>query len=662
MIKTLRNFTTLAFVLLLTSTSASAQMRASAYNNDVFLKWNTVYLEIDRFAPGFRPSPGPHALAYFGLSAYESVVQSMPSFNSLQPQLPGLILPKAHKNAEYYHPATVNESYHSLMLYFFSYLQKTRPAEFAKIENTYQLLRQKYVNRVPNSVLTRSENFGKAVAKAVADWETLDVVGHEAFLNPAPQNYVPPVGLGLWQPTAPDFSRAAFPEFGKSRYFALRGAEQLSPPPLSYSESPNSDLYKQAEEVFNRVNAINEKKPTSYEDKWIAEFWSDDFVNVTFSPPGHLLSIANQVAQRENLNLAECAEMYAKLGLALNDAGAATWKSKYFYNVERPISYIRRVLSKKYSAASTWLSALNNPLTSAKGLTPAFPSYPSGHSAFGGAGGVVLSALFEKKEDCFHNYGFFDLSHFGRTEFISTPRFYKSFKEMAKEDAHSRIPLGVHFAMDCDEGLRLGELAAKRVLEMPWKKAKSFEDDLAAQSSKFFLEANSEYNRVRLDWVLAENATKVSFYSIQKLNATTGFFDELFTITAKTNKEIEFYTAFDSKPTEGENFYQIASVFEDGSRRTSEIQSVKFSGVGEVGVFPNPTNGTVNVDVSPFEGKQVSISVYNQVGKMVNALSIEKATSNAVELDLSDLAVGSYIIKVQPDGRRAVSKIIQVVR
>ncbi len=646
--------------LLCLFSAAKAQTPACAYGNRVFLKWNAVFLEIDRYAPGFRPSPGPRSLAYMGLSAYESVVHTMPRFNSLRGQLPGAILPTAQANAEYFHPATVNESYYYMMHHFFDYLQKIRPVEFAKIEKTYQECRNIYVGRVPATVLIRSETFGKAMAKAICDWETLDVVGHDAFLNPQPPTYMPPVGNSLWQPTAPDFSRAAFPDMGKSRYFALKGAEQLSPPPLPYSENPNSALFKEAEEVFKRTNAVNERKVGSYEDRWIAEFWSDDLLNVTFSPPSRLLAIANQVAQRERLNLAECAELYAKLGLALNDAGAATWKSKYHYNIERPISYIRRVLKNKYPAAATWLSSLNNPITGAKGLTPSFPAYPSGHSAFGGAGGKVLSSLFEYNHRNWGGYFFVDLSHLGRTEFVSTPRYYFSFKQLAEEDAISRIPLGVHYRQDCTEGVRLGELAAKRVLEMPWKKTGVWH--LVAQEPTVTLEAYPEYNRVRLDWIAAGNGAKVDYFNVQKQDPTTGIFEHLTTLNAKPTTEAEFYNALDDKPTEGANFYQIEAIFADGSSQKSAIQQVNFKGIGTVRVFPNPANGVINVDLSPFEGVQVQLDVFNQVGKLVYSATVDKATATAFELDLSDAPVGSYVIKVQPNGRRSVSKMVQIVR
>jgi hypothetical protein len=645
---------------LFTFSVAFGQTPACAYGNSVFLKWNETFLEIDRYAPGFRPSPGPRSLAYMGLSAYESILQGMPRFNSLRSKFPDLQLPTPQANAEYFYPATVNESYYYMMHHFFDYLATKRPVEFAKIEKTYQDCRKNYVSRVPAAILTRSEAFGKAMAKAVCDWETLDAVGHDAFLNPQPPAYVPPTGDGLWQPTAPDFSKAAFPDMGKSRYFALKGAEQLSPPPLAYSEDPKSPIFKQAEEVFHRVNAINAKKWTAYEDQWIAEFWSDDLLNLTFSPPSRLLAIANQVARRENLSLAECAELYAKLGLALNDAGAATWKSKYAYNIERPVSYIRRVLPKKYPEAATWLSALNNPLTGVKGITPSFPAYPSGHSAFGGAGGAVLSSLFEYNRRNWGSYFFLDLSHLGRTEFISTPRFYFSFKQLAEEDAISRIPLGVHFRQDCTEGVRLGELAAKRVLELPWKKSGSWY--LAAQQPTVTLEVAAEYNRVRLDWIASATGAAVDYFNVQKQNPATGIFEKITTVNAQKTTEAEFYNSLDAQPTEGGNFYQIEAVFTDGTSQKSDIRQVNFKGAGAVRVFPNPANDLINVDVSPFEGVQVTIAVFNQLGKLMRSATVEKASKTAFELDLSDVPVGTYIVKVQPDGRRPVAKTIQIVR
>ena len=56
-----------------------------------------------------------------------------------------------------------------------------------------------------------------------------------------------------------------------------------------------------------------------------------------------------------------------------------------------------------------------------------------------------------------------DRTHEGRTEFQGMPRTFKSFEDMAHENALSRLALGVHFRMDCEEGLRLGLLSGQKI-------------------------------------------------------------------------------------------------------------------------------------------------------------------------------------------------------
>lgn len=89
--------------------------------------------------------------------------------------------------------------------------------------------------------------------------------------------------------------------------------------------------------------------------------------------------------------------------------------------------------------------------------TPSFPAYPSGHSAFGGAASVVLSDLLGD------NLPITDRSHEHCKIFIGKPRTFTSFKAMAEENAISRLYMGVHYRMDCEEGLRLGYLIGERV-------------------------------------------------------------------------------------------------------------------------------------------------------------------------------------------------------
>lgn len=445
------------------------KLTVSSFDSDVYLKWNDVFLQIDRYAVGYRPGPVPHALGYLGFAAYEAVVPGMPKYNSLANLYSDLSLPKFDESQEYYWPAVINEVYAFLMKRFFFHMENKYPTEFALIDQMHQQLHDAYSAQVDAETLSRSEARGLAVAQAMYEWEKTDAAAHNAFLNPQPP-YNAPHGPGFWEPTIPDFVQALFPFWGQVRTFALREDEQLARPPIPYSENPQSLFFSQAFEVYSTVKNIKEGGPGAYEQRWLAEFWSDDILGLTFSPPARLIAVADQVVGLENMNLEEAVEFYAKMGMALNDVSVAIWQSKYVYNLERPVSYIRRVMPQYYPDAANWTTILNNPVTGFQGITPAFPAYPSGHSGFGGAGGKILSSFFEFNSKHPGGYVFTDKCHLYRSEFIGTPRTLTSFKDLAYEDAYSRIPLGVHFRMDCDEGVRLGELAAQRILELPWKR------------------------------------------------------------------------------------------------------------------------------------------------------------------------------------------------
>ena len=150
-------------------------------------------------------------------------------------------------------------------------------------------------------------------------------------------------------------------------------------------------------------------------------------------------------------------EAYARIGLALSDAGVRAWHEKYRFNVERPIDYIRRVQNDP-----EWNTVMC-PDGSGRFFTPPFPAYPSGHATFGAAAAEVMTALFGA------GYPMTDRCHEGRTEFNGTPRSFNNFYEMAEENAYSRIPIGVHFKMDSDAGLELGYGIGKKINALPWR-------------------------------------------------------------------------------------------------------------------------------------------------------------------------------------------------
>jgi membrane-associated phospholipid phosphatase len=243
-----------------------------------------------------------------------------------------------------------------------------------------------------------------------------------------------------------------FPYWGGGRTFAIKESDKTARPPLAYSEDRNSPYYTQMLEVYSNTT------PQTAENRWIAEFWSDDVLGFTFSPPSRWIAILNQVLVADKVNLETAVLAAAKVGLSLNDASVACWHSKYFYNLERPVTYINKVIQPNWNI-------MNLTTNSFLGSTPSFPAYPSGHSTFGAAAAEALVSVFGS------SYTLTDRCHEGRTDFEgSRPRTFASFYDMAVENAYSRVWLGVHTRMDCEEGLRLGYVCGRRVNQLPFKK------------------------------------------------------------------------------------------------------------------------------------------------------------------------------------------------
>ncbi len=163
--------------------------------------------------------------------------------------------------------------------------------------------------------------------------------------------------------------------------------------------------------------------------------------------------IAHQLAGGRSLM--QHARLYAALNAALADAYSTSLESKFYYNFWRPLTAIR--------AADTD----GNPLTVKDAswepafITPPVPDYPSGHSAAGGAAAEVLDALIGPNRP---------FQHTSTTALAAGPdatvtRSFKSAQDAARENAYSRMLVGIHFRRACTVGLQQGREVGHYVLE-----------------------------------------------------------------------------------------------------------------------------------------------------------------------------------------------------
>lgn len=416
---------------------------AKNYDAEVAVQWNTLYLHVSRYAPGYRPPVSARALAYIGLAAYQTAQPGMPEYRNMAQNYAGLNLPVPDYGQTYHWPLAVNAAYANSFRNFFPHVDDMYTQQINDLEAS--------VNdgfaTVPQDVKDRSIEFGFQVANAIHQWSATDDIGHVGYTEPYLTQYVPPTCEGCWQPTAPDFTIALLPFWGETRTFAAQPQDYTIDAPLAYNPNSGSPMYLEAMEVYDMY-------PISDENAWIAEFWSDDIFELTCEPAGRWISVANQAVNQFSSNLETAIVLYAKLGMAMCDGGIITWHNKYEYNVLRPSDYIQAFIDPD------WESHL---LTLHDCINPPFPAYPSGHATFGAAAAGVLNEVYGTEVN------FTDMSHADRNEFLGMPRTFTSWNDMAYENAWSRLPLGVHFYMDAEAGLDIGYQAAERVNSMPWK-------------------------------------------------------------------------------------------------------------------------------------------------------------------------------------------------
>jgi len=431
------------FILLLTAVTIFNSCRkdniqpvmsaTSDYSSDVVLSWIDLTLKLTEETPGFSPPVAARVYGYLGLALYESVRHGMPDYQSMQGQVSDFnigIVPEIDQQAEYHWGAVSNSTLATFLKQCF---QTTSAANLLLINDLEEQYTNQFNTQVSDEVIDRSVAYGRAVANALLAFANSD--GQATCYNSNfPSSYVVPVGDGQWVPTSFADPIPLQPYWGNVRPFMAINVDDLLPiPPPTYSTDVNSDFYAEAREVYEVVNNL------TYEQKVIAEFWSDDPGN-TATPPGHSYSIMMQVLSDAGFNLAQTAEVYAKLGMGLHDAFVSCWKAKYHYNLVRPITYIHNHID------TTWSIIL---------ATPPFPEYTSGHSVQAGATAQILTDLLGD------NYSFMDRTHIGRTDIDGSPRYFASFYDFANEASISRLYGGIHYRSGIDigleQGLRIGE-------------------------------------------------------------------------------------------------------------------------------------------------------------------------------------------------------------
>jgi hypothetical protein len=282
--------------------------------------------------------------------------------------------------------------------------------------------------------------------------------------------------LDHWQPLVfSSHARQTFvgPYFERVTPFGLRSADQFD-----HLRHLEPDIFRNPQQYRKAADEVlrNSAELTA-EKKLIVEYWADGPDSEL--PPGHWGIFAQFVSTRDDHSIDQDVKMFFAMHNASLDAGIVAWHLKRKFDGVRPITAIRHLFNGKMVLAfggpgrpielihgEKWM-----PYNPGTNLTPPFPGYISGHSAFSAASAAVLRA-FTGSDD----FGFSTVieENFGQVESgipaVPTTMSFDTFSDAAEAAALSRLYGGIHFSEDNKTGVKLGTLIGRQA----WEKAQSY--------------------------------------------------------------------------------------------------------------------------------------------------------------------------------------------
>jgi len=399
------------------------------YPADVANAWMQMQIRLTRSTAGYNSVVSDRSFAYAGITMYEALVPGFTGYKSLLPQIGGSSIATDKDPGQYYWPSSVNAAMAMLTKSFFETTSAANKLSIDSLETAYIT---KFQSEADAAKIQNAVDYGHKVATAIFDWSKTDG-GHQAYSHIVDPTYTAPVGDGLWVPTFPAFGPPVHPHWGDNRSFIPNIAASTQPgPPTPYSTVPGSPFCKMVSEVYTISLSLSQV------DSITAKFWGDQPGNLNV--PAHATNILTQLIVKNNLDLEEATAAYALHGIALYDASISIWKTKYKYNLVRPITYIRNVMGHPI-----WKSVIN---------TPPHPEYTAAHAVISAASASVFEKIFGK------NYSFTDNTY----DATYGARTYNSFNDYAKEAGRSRLLAGIHYSPSIEVGLTQGKQVGAKVV------------------------------------------------------------------------------------------------------------------------------------------------------------------------------------------------------
>lgn len=165
-------------------------------------------------------------------------------------------------------------------------------------------------------------------------------------------------------------------------------------------------------------------------------------------------------------------------------------------------------------------------------------------------------------------------------------------------------------------------------------------------------------NSVSLAWVTSSESVNKGF-SIERQEEGSAKFQSLGFIPSKAengNSQAAIAYSFkDMAAKKGTNMYRLVQEDLDGTKTYSEVRVVKLSEQSVSNVFPNPSNGSINISRSN-DGKKMNIQVLDQAGRVIS--QVNNIIDSNYRMNLPQPGIYSIKMMYPETGEQSIQRIV----
>lgn len=400
---------------------------ASAQSLDVVIRWNRIMLDAV-VVPGANP---PTVFVHRPMAIVSvAMFDAANSFGRAYHPYATLVNPAPGASPD----AAVAQAAHDTLIVLLPSLRETFDTALVAT-----------LAGIPATAAAEGSRVGAAIAQA-----TLQLRANDGW-SQTPPPYLLPSLPGYWRPTPTANAPATFTHYPDVTGFVVPDGRRflMEPPPALSSARYAADF-----DETKQVGAINSTTRTA-EQTLMARTWHG--VGTTTTSPNLWNIVLADTARARGWTGLEAARGFALMNMTQHDALMTSFTGKFIYGLWRPVTAIREANTDGNPATAAdpaWTPLL---------ATPPYPGYPGNRACLSGSQSQLLARLFGQ-----------DNVPIQATWLVAGAapivRNYNGFRQLADEEAKSRIWGGIHFQFESLASMGVCTLLADYIVDNTLRK------------------------------------------------------------------------------------------------------------------------------------------------------------------------------------------------